>query len=171
MKLVKFNEVNEEEYIEYIKEWEENGERIVPWSSKRENRTFQQMLDKWNEDETEVVIAKGFVPSTLFFLLNENAKIIGAIHFRHFLNDKLLNEGGHIGYGIRKSERKNGYASLMLNLLLEKIKDSVDRVLLTCDDDNFASIKTIERANGILNEKKISNEVLIRNYWINLKEE
>ena len=70
---------------------------------------------------------KGIVPATLYFYVNDNRRIIGAIHFRHDLFDELKIRGGHIGFGIRHSERNKGYAKMMLRELL----DNVDKPVLS----------------------------------------
>ena len=82
--------------------------------------------------------------------------------------------GGHIGYGVRASKRQKGIAGLMLKLMLEKVKSAgIERALLTCEDLNIGSAKTIESNGGKL-ENKVSETnhkgetVMIRRYWIDL---
>ena len=65
----------------------------------------------------------GFVPATQYLALDEEGHLVGMTNLRHHLNDYLLAYGGHIGYSVRPSERKNGYASQMLRLTLEKAKE------------------------------------------------
>ncbi len=134
--LVRYDEISEENYIDFISEWEAQKEKVIPTAAYREGFSFLEMMDKWREDETDIPVSRGFVPATLYFLTNESGRILGGIHFRHYLNEQLHQTGGHIGYGVRKSERKKGYARKMLRLLLEKIKKmGGDKVMLTCDDD------------------------------------
>lgn len=168
LKLVKYNKVHESGYLEYIREWENSGERIIPMASSRRKEDFQEQLNIWAVDETDEVYKKGFVPSTLYFLVHKK-KVIGAIHFRHELNDDLLCRGGHIGYGIRPSERKKGYAVKMLTMLLDIVKEKkYKKILITCDESNIASSKTIENANGIFCDKtEFGGESSLR-YWIHL---
>lgn len=169
LKLVEFTEVSEKEFLNYMEEWELSGERIIPSAAKSNNLSFDQLIEKWHKDKTDEVYKIGFVPATLYFLINENGRILGAIHLRHELNERLLMNGGHIGYGVRPSERRKGYASLMLNLLLTKIKkEGYTKVLITCDDVNIASAKTIENNNGILAEKVEFEGDMTRKYWVNL---
>jgi len=167
--VVQYDQIASQAYEDYISEWENANEHIVPSSSKRNGKTFVQLMNKWKEDETDIAYKNGFVPSTLFFLVDDNQIIIGAIHYRHVLNQRLLENGGNIGYGVRASERQKGFASLMLNLLLEKIDNgNIDKVMLTCDEDNTASARTIEKCGGILQDKVIFEDVLTRRYWIEL---
>jgi len=168
LKLVKYLEIHKNQYEEYIREWEESGENIVPYAATRMDKSFAELQEKWKEDETEIMYQKGFVPSTLYFLIGPEEQIYGAIHFRHQLNDRLRQNGGHIGYGIRPSKRQNGYASEMLSLLLDELwKKGYREVLITCDDDNAPSAKTIEKNGGILRDKPVFEGKLTRRYWIN----
>ena len=110
------------------------------------------------------------VTATLFVGMRESdGRIVGMIDLRHTLNDFLAEVGGHIGYSVRPDERRKGYAKQMLALVLKEArKRGIDRVLITCDDDNVGSARTIE-ANGGMFERlaHIDGEVL-RRYWIEL---
>ncbi|TVR55156.1 MAG: GNAT family N-acetyltransferase [Spirochaetaceae bacterium] len=168
--LFRFSEIDEPGYVEYISEWERSGEVIVPSATRRDGRSFQKMMKKWVEDETDTAVERGLVPATLFFLQATGGRLLGAIHFRHFLNERLRANGGHIGYGVRPSERKKGYAQVMLRLLLEELADrNVMRVLITCDEDNTASARTIEKCGGVLEDKVVFEDVLTRRYWITIQ--
>jgi predicted acetyltransferase len=170
LKLIRYDEINEENFIEYISEWETHGETVIPSATRRDGRPFSEIMNKWREDETDIPVSKGFVPATLYFLIDNNGRILGGIHFRHYLNTRLHQNGGHIGFGIRKSERQKGYAHEMLKLLLEKIKLlDIDKVMITCDDNNIGSAKTIESCNGILQDRVVFENDLTRRYWIMLK--
>lgn len=171
MKLVKYTDIQEPQFIDYIQEWENKGEKVIPSATNRKDRSFTELLDQWAFDETDEVHKKGFVPASLYFLMDGDGRIIGAIHLRHELNEKLLHTGGHIGYGIRPSERSRGYATLMLSMFLkEKKVRELKKVLLTCDDDNIPSSKTIENCNGVLWDKVEDEGKVIRRYWINIVE-
>ncbi len=169
LKIVKYNRISESAYSNYINEWELSGERIVPWAAGIEKENFQDLLSRWAMEESDEIYKKGLVPSTLYFLVDKK-RILGAIHFRHELNDDLLHNGGHIGYGIRPSERQKGYAGKMLMMLLETIRSKgYKKILVTCEESNIASAKTIENANGILYDKIEFEGEITRRYWINLE--
>lgn len=110
------------------------------------------------------------VRANTFFLLAGD-ELIGRGDLRHELNDFLSVMGGHIGYDVRPSERRKGYGSLILELTLEKAREiGLKRVFLTCDADNKASAKIIEKHGGKL-EKQMFYEPkgkIISQYWIEL---
>ncbi len=117
-------------------------------------------------------IPEGKVPANTYFLVRiSDNKIIGMINIRHKLNEFLLNEGGHIGYSIRPTERKKGYATIMLKLALQRCRElGLDKVLITCDKVNIPSAKVIHRNNGILENELYSETFseIIQRYWIKL---
>ena len=168
MRLLRFDEIDELEYLIYIKEWEDSGEKIVPIASARAEMSFADFLKRMKERETDKVREKGLVPATLYFLVNIKNKICGSLDIRHELNEYLEKFGGHIGYGIAPSVRNKGYAKIQLKLGLEKSKKiGLKKVLITCDENNIASAKTIEACGGIYYNTLSDNEGnKIRRYFI-----
>ncbi|VEU80392.1 GNAT family N-acetyltransferase [Haploplasma axanthum] len=111
-----------------------------------------------------------FVEGSQWLLVDDTNYIYGMVNLRHYLNDFLLNEGGHVGYSIRPSKRGQGYGKIQLKLALEILKGkNVDRVLVTCSDTNIQSYKTILSCGGVLENKIVSNERVTRRYWIENK--
>ncbi|NOW05617.1 putative acetyltransferase [Clostridium beijerinckii] len=95
--------------------------------------------------------------------------LIGMIDIRHRLNDYLLNFGGHIGYSVRKSERRQGYATEMLGLALKEcVKLGIKKVLITCNKNNIGSAKTIVNNNGILENEVDEGNRITQRYWVYL---
>ena len=83
----------------------------------------------------------------------------------------LRDFGGHIGYGVRPSERRKGYATLMLRLVLDKARAmGIERVLITCDKDNLASARVIQKNGGVLDSESYSEQAkrVTQRYWIEL---
>jgi len=109
-----------------------------------------------------------WVPNS--FLLAESAgEVLGRVSVRHRLNDELLHEGGHIGIGVRPRRRRQGIGVVMLTQGLVIARSlGVDRVLVTCDDDNAASAAMIERCGGVLDNKvtPMDGGRLVRRYWV-----
>lgn len=171
MKLVSPSPELEQAYLDYISEWEKIEEEIVPYAARREGLSYSELLSRWEFESTEMVRDKGLVPASLFFYMDDENRMIGALHIRHELNEYLLNYGGHIGYGIRPQERKKGHAIKMLEMSLPLAKElGMDRVLVCCDKINVGSARTIIKNGGILeNEQALKNEIVQR-YWINLGE-
>jgi len=107
----------------------------------------------------------------------ESDTYLGAIQLRHGLTPVLLELGGHIGFGIRPSARRRGLASLALGGTLPRARRlGLDRVLITCDDDNPGSYRTIERHGGRLENTRQPDDFMrsvgfvkpLRRYWISL---
>ena len=111
----------------------------------------------------------GRVPCTYFWITDgegEDLAVVGFLALRHELNEWLLNEGGHIGYGVRPTRRREGPASRALALSLRAAADlGIPRALVTCDEDNDGSRRTIERCGGIYEDTR--NGKL--RYWIDTR--
>jgi predicted acetyltransferase len=116
----------------------------------------------------EKLASQMLVPMTIFWLV-EGEEFIGRVSIRHYINEWLLRVGGHIGYDIRPTKRRLGYGTMILRLALPKAKElGIERVLVTCDEDNVGSARIIEKNGGIL-EDIIEVEGLPkrkRRYWI-----
>jgi predicted acetyltransferase len=88
---------------------------------------------------------------------------LGRIAIRHTLNDFLLDVGGHIGYDVRPTRRREGHATAMLKGALPWARDlGIDPALVTCDDDNVGSILVIEAAGGVMEDVRGTK----RRYWV-----
>jgi predicted acetyltransferase len=108
------------------------------------------------------------VPATYWWIA-EQSTILGAISLRHRLNPKLLEAGGHIGYGVRPSARGRGLATWALREVLPvAAARGLDRVLITCAVDNPASARVIERCGGVLDDVRDTWLGRARRYWIAL---
>ena len=110
----------------------------------------------------------GKVPDSTWFCLDEERNIfVGAINIRHELNDALRLFGGHIGDGVRPSERRKGIATEMIRLgLIECRKLGIEQVLMVCNKTNIGSAKSIRNNGGVLENEVSVNGVLKQRYWI-----
>ncbi|MDT8715363.1 GNAT family N-acetyltransferase [Clostridium sp. 19966] len=113
--------------------------------------TFEE-YKQWliqSEDKSNGIGLKDWqVPSSTYWLF-ANGKPVGRGNLRHFLTDKLREEGGHVGYAIRKSERNKGYGTILLRFIIEEArKMNLEKVLLTVRNENKSSIKVALNNNG-----------------------
>jgi predicted acetyltransferase len=102
------------------------------------------------------------VPETVLWYI-EGTTFIGHVSIRHRLTEWLLDQGGHIGYDVRPSARRQGHATAMLAGALPRANRlGIDPALVTCMRDNFASRRVIERAGGELEDERQGR----LRYWI-----
>ncbi|RDW21270.1 GNAT family N-acetyltransferase [Oceanobacillus chungangensis] len=166
MKLVKVEKRWQSEHEAYVKEW--GSARMVPSSfSLSGYDTYEAYLEELEMRQQGI---ENWVPNSNYFLIDNRNRIVAMVNIRHRLNDYLQNIGGHIGYGVRPSERQKGYATLMLAQALKKCKEQeLKRVLVTCDDDNICSAKVILKNGGIEDEPfRDEDGSVIRRFWIEL---
>lgn len=169
LRLINPTDSLENEYLDMILEWRQSDEELIPWSLNLETTNFYKMTDNLNGYNNGIGLPDGFVEFSTYWLVNKNNRILGAIEIRHKLNDLLLFRGGHIGYGIRPTERMKGYAGLMLSLGLKKCQVmGMSKILITCLKNNIGSVKTIIKNQGILESEDIDNGKIFQRYWIDL---
>ena len=133
--------------------------------------SIEVWLEELKKRSCEDTVPKGLVPSSTYLAVREKDNyIVGMIDIRHYLNEYLTQVGGHIGYGVRKTERNKGYAKQMLKLALEKCKElKIKKVLITCDEDNIASEKVILSANAKLEDIRNVDVENKKRFWIDLE--
>lgn len=172
IELVKLSPEYKEQFFDMMTEWtediEKNHTNHSPWMIFRNDfHDFDYYLENLEiKEETE----DGRVPDTTLFCLDKDRNIlVGAVNIRHYLNEGLLATGGHIGDGIRPSERRKGYATAMLGLALEECRKlGINRVLMCCDKDNVGSSKSIIKNGGVLENEVWEDDHLEQRYWIQL---
>jgi predicted acetyltransferase len=161
----------EKQYLEMIQEFLDNKETIIPMAMPlKEWETYDQFLQRIQNSSKGKNLKPGRVPNTLYFLVDDNDKIVWGVHIRHELNEELRFDAGNIGYGIRPSERKKGYATIGLTLAVQKCKEAwLDKVLLTCNKENIWSSKTIIN-NGWIRDSDYESEWIAKErYRISIK--
>lgn len=168
LKLVKLEKKYQSQLIDMMEEWNKTGEKIVPYAIRKTDYhdfdTYLESLEVKNDKE-------GLVLDSTFFCLDTDRNIfVGAVNIRHYLNDALLLNGGHIGDGVRPSERRKGYATEMIRLALQECKKlGLDKVLMVCDKDNIGSARSIQKNGGALENEVLVDGVLEQRYWITIK--
>lgn len=96
----------------------------------------------------------GYVPATTLWWV-QGTEYLGRIAIRHRLTESLLEVGGHIGYDVRPSARRQGHATAMLRAALPVAhRLGINPALVTCDVDNTASRIVIERNHGALEDQR-----------------
>ena len=170
IKLIKPTVELKTEFLAMVEEHIAAGDhRVWQYDQAVENfeKYVQDRLD-WKEGKS---LPEGWIPASEFWLVRGKDKLLGTSSLRHKLTKHLRNIGGHIGYNIRPSERQKGYGTLILKLTLQKARElGLRRVLITCDEDNTASIKIIEKNGGKFENTYNSKELKQpkRRYWIEL---
>jgi len=165
------------EIIEYLNEFIEYKSNINGTGSLDkifEGYTFEQALSRClNMENNEYALKNGRCPGKTFLLIRQSDnKIVGTINVRWNLNQKLLNFGGHIGYGIRPTERRKGYNKINLYLgIIEAQKLGLEKVMLDCDVNNIGSDKTLKALGGTLTRTEVdpSDGTLTNVYWFDVE--
>lgn len=163
-----------EEAIEYIQEHlDANSDINGVGGLKKYLDNYEGWLEKLEEDYVRIPDEEK-VPARTYFLIREaDNKIIGMINIRLVLNDALKKFGGHIGYGIRPSERGKGYNKINLYLGLKVCDEyGIDTVLMDADLNNPASWKTMESLGGVRVRKyydDVNAHCTVVDYNINVK--
>lgn len=159
----------EREALDYRQAHFDRGERVIHGDGGLDMaQSYAEWLEKVHADLTRD--DGSLVPATTYFAV-VGGRIVGTLQIRHRLNDFLYRYGGHIGYGVRPSERRKGYASRMLALALEICREmGIARVLVTCDRGNIGSARTILKNGGVAeNEVECEDGSVAQRYWIALE--
>lgn len=136
-----------------------------------EGESFTRYVCRIRGYSKGVELKQGLVPETTYWLVEDN-EYIGRLSVRHKLNRSLQKKGGHIGYDIRPSKRRNGYGMLILKLGLKKAKViGFSRVLITCLSDNIVSQKIIKANGGVFKSEVCTKkgEPTTYRYWVDIK--
>lgn len=167
LKLVKLSSRYRELLYEMMEEWCSAGENIVPYAIVKSD---YHMFDTYLENLEIREPVDGLVPDSTFFCLDtDQNRFVGAVNIRHTLNEFLLLHGGHIGDGVRPSERRKGIATQIIALALEECRKlGLEKVLMVCDKDNIASAKSIRNNGGILENEIVTDGLVEQRYWITL---
>ena len=140
-----------------------------------EGYTFEQALERClSMENREYAESVGRCQGKTFLLIRESDnKIVGTINIRWNLNEEMLRFGGHIGYGIRPTQRRKGYNKINLYLgLIEAKKIGLEQVMLDCNVNNLGSDRTIKALGGKLERTEIdqSDGILTNVYWIDVND-
>jgi len=161
-----------EAVLEYRAEFLESGDTMDGCSSLRRFENMADWYDWICKAEHKETCPAGWVPDTQYICQrNRDGRIVGMLDIRHELNDACLNLFGNIGYSVRASERRKGYASAMLSMAKDICREmGLERILISCHKENNASARTIQKNGGILENEVTDhrNGEILQRYWIEL---
>ena len=159
------------QYNDMMAEWQADGSQIAPWfldapfTDIGEFAGFVRMLDNCTHGAAD----PRYAATSSYFVADENGRLVGAASLRHYLTVEGFRTWGHIGYGVRPSERRKGYAVRILRLMLEEAaKMKILRVLVGVHEENTASRRTVEKCGGVLENtvRTVDDPEPICRYWI-----
>lgn len=136
-----------------------------------QTKSYDAWIKQLRDNTDAATVHTGWVVSSTFFAMRKSDdRIVGMIDIRHSLNDFLRSYGGHIGYGVRPSERNKGYAAQMLQMGLAYCRKlGLQKVMLACYKENGASSKTITKCGGLLEKEFLhSDGKMVQVFWITL---
>ena len=171
IELVNPSPLYKDQVMEYKNEFLLNSDSLDGTAGLRTAQNFEEWLSAIQDNASEETVRSGLVTANTYLAVRtSDSKIVGMIDIRRRLNDYLLQFGGNIGYSVRKSERRKGYASEILRLALRKCRTmNMDRVLITCDKENVGSARTIQKNGGILENEVEEQRRITQRYWITIK--
>ena len=158
--------------VEYRQEFLDAGDSMDGTGPLRRTSNPEEYIQICLDHEDPLKVPSHLVPATQFFFIRKSDnKLVGMIQVRHRFNDYLEKYAGNIGYSVRPSERRKGYAKEMLEMVLPFCrKIGIDKVMITCIDGNIGSEKTI-LANGGIYESTIhepNSDRNLKRFWITL---
>lgn len=170
--LIQLTPAHESACRDFMQDFLTAGESDYGWMSEYLTRSFPDYLNFLAACSRGEYRPEICVPQDSFWLRAPQGELLAVSRLRHHLNPELEIEGGHIGYAVRPLARRQGCATRLLALTLEKARAiGLNCVLVTCDSDNTGSARTIEKNGGVLEDRRISPESgkWVNRYWIALE--
>jgi predicted acetyltransferase len=153
----------------FIAEFRRSGEELVPWVLDKAGKNFEDYVAWLESAALGIGLPEGYVANSTFWLVDAHDEIVAISNLRCELSDSLMKLGGHIGYGVRSSARRKGYATeIIRQSLIEARLLGIGDMRVTCDKDNLGSSRAIVRNGGQLDEEEYREErgCIVQRYWI-----
>jgi predicted acetyltransferase len=158
-------------YRALLGEFAARGEALIPFTLEFDHADFPALVRTLEACSRGEGLPEGFVPHSTFWLVRDGREVVGVSNLRHALTPRLRHEGGNIGYGVRPSARRRGYATAMLRATLEEARAvGLGEVLLTCAKANAGSVATILACGGRFDSEEFiaARGEVVQRYWIGL---
>ncbi|MFN3696609.1 MAG: GNAT family N-acetyltransferase [Pseudobdellovibrio sp.] len=160
---------DEQPFLKWVNDWKNES---LSWATFawKPGMSHAEHLQILQDQKDKSKIPAHLVPSTMLYAF-VNDDIVGRFNIRHELNDNLLQRGGHIGYAVSPHHRKKGHATEIFRLGMQHCLElGLNRVLITCSDENVPSWKIIEKFHGDLENKVFDQDKAeyIRRYWLDV---
>jgi predicted acetyltransferase len=156
-------------YLAHVAEFKAARELLVPFVLGFPAEDFEAFLQRLADCARGAEIAKGFVAHRTFWLVDGRGEVVAVSNLRLELTPALRRDGGHIGFGVRPSARRRGYATMILRESLREAKrHGIARALVTCHQRNVGSAGAIRNNGGVLDseEKLEGHDDILQCYWI-----
>jgi len=161
---------HEKALLNFLADFTNTGEMDIPGYFADSDWSHAEIVENLARMSRGEGLPDGWVPGTTSFLVHEG-EILGVSNLRHRLTCHLLRFGGHVGFSVKPSARCRGHATRLLEgaKALARVK-GIDRLLVTCNAENVASVRVIEKCGGVLEDEMYLEDVgeVIRRYWIAL---
>lgn len=159
-----------ERVLAFKKEFLDNKEELRGTAFLETTEDFGEWLEILKANFNEETVKEGHVAASTYMVLTDENEIVGMVDIRHRLNERLEKFSGNISYSIAKKFRNQGYATQILKKALTVCEVyGIEDVLVTCDKENLAGIRTIEKNNGKFENEIDRGDKIINRYWIDTR--
>jgi len=168
MEIVALQIQHEETLAGFVSEFAVAGEKEIPAFLPDPDWSFTETVEGFDKQSRGEGLPDSWVPGTTRFLVHEG-RILGLFNLRHRLTDNLERFGGHVGYSVRPTERRKGHGARLLEAAKELARDlGIERLLVTCEPSNTASVGVIEKCGGVFEDRSYyePTEHEVCRYWI-----